>query len=819
MRHVECNWKTEMADLRGSLTASSSILAAVLAVLVLAPVAAHAEACPNEQLRVEDHSTSLPDCRAYEQVTPPFKYGQEAYLTFKQDGIANNGDAITYNSLGGFGEPGDDNGQRGAFYVARRGANGWSSIAVNLPRERFQGLGPPNEGEVSDYSANLSESLTIQAPVGSTVIDKRIYRVPVGGTPVEVGPTIEPAKAATYSPQDVEEGKFPIPVYVGAGANLEHVFFGLENKNGLGDWFWNGDATDQGRLSLYEYSGPGDSEPELVGVRGGPGSKELISECGTYIGGVESQGYGGSTDSYNAISENGDIVFLSAATACAGASPTVTELYARLDGSETVAISEPSKEDCSACDTSKAAQEAGKVAGFKYGGALFQGANQAGTRVFFLSAQALLPGAKGDNLYEYDFEAPKGEKVSLVAPDMAPADNFGLIPGGVARVSEDGMRVVFVSEDSALATNRDANGKTAAEEAEAGRGSLDLYAFNALSDRLVFIAALAPGDQEVWQLRDARPVDATANGRFVVFLSAADLTPGTDAEGRQQVYLYDAQSGEEEAQDGVASSKSLVRVSIGQQSPGGYYCPSTKRIEAGFNCNGNSNGGVGIPARNFESASFAHPLVSAVSENGAVFFSSTGALTPQATNEQVVGCTEEEAGSCLQPSVASNVYEYEDGQVYLLAVGSAHEELFGADPSGENVFFTTSEPLVGQDTDTGQDLYDARVDGGFPAPVTPAECKGETCQAPVGPAPVLGAPASAMFAGPGNLSPSPAAVTPKKQTAAEIKAEQLAKALKQCRKAKKKANRTSCEKRARQKYGTAKEKKAKRASRDRRPSQ
>jgi hypothetical protein len=147
------------------------------------------------------------------------------------------------------------------------------------------------------------------------------------------------------------------------------------------------------------------------------------------------------------------------------------------------------------------------------------------------------------------------------------------------------------------------------------------------------------------------------------------------------------------------------------------------------------------------------------------------------------------------------VYEYEDGQVYLLAAGSAHEELFGADPSGDNVFFTTSEPLVAQDTDTGQDLYDARVDGGFPAPAVPAECKGETCQAPVAPAPALGAPASAVFAGPGNLLSS-APVTPVTPKAKPLtRAQKLARALKACRREKSKRSRASCEKRARAKYG------------------
>lgn len=639
MKHIESNQKTDTADLRGSLNARGSILsslAAVLAVLAFVPVAAGAEApCPNEQLRVEDHSTTLPDCRAYEQVSPPFKDGQTLQLLL-QDGIGTDGEVLSYHSIGEFGEPGYGYGHPGASYVARRGATGWASTPVNLSRTQFQGVGLDNCGEVCDFSGDLSESLQFEAPVSSTSIDKRIYRVPVGvgSEPVEVGPTIEPARAATFTPLDVEEENFPQSVYDGASGNLEHVFFELENDGD--DWFWNGDTTTPSRHSLYEYTGTGNTEPELVGVRGGLGSKELVGQCGVVLGAPVSSD-AGSEDSYNAVSENGDMVFFTALT-CEGG-PAVNELYARIDRSETVAISEPSKEDCGMCDTSKVAQEAAPK------GALFQGANQEGTKVFFLSEQELLPGAKGENLYEYDFDAPEGEKVSLVAPEMAPSRGE---PGGVARVSKDGTFVYLVSEDSELAGNKDAKGRTAREAGEAGEGSLDLYAFNTISRRLVFIGALSKADAGDWYVRDVRNVEATPDGRFVIFPSRGDLTPG--AEGPySQLYRYDAQSGEEEAQAGVVSSKSLVRVSIGQQSPGGYFCPTTGRVEAGFDCNGNYLAGFSGGGLNAAFDSYAHPQPSAITEDGSVFFTGTGGLTPQASNDKVVGCTEEEGGVCKEP--------------------------------------------------------------------------------------------------------------------------------------------------------------------------
>ena len=132
----------------------------------------------------------------------------------------------------------------------------------------------------------------------------------------------------------------------------------------------------------------------------------LISQCG--IAG-------------NAISGSGETVFFTAHAAnqgpeskhCnsagEGVGPAVNEVYARVAASQTVDISEPSMGpggDCANCDESDPKA------------AVYQGSSEDGSKVFFTTEQTLLPGAVGDSLYEYDFDAPVGERVRLLAPEV-----------------------------------------------------------------------------------------------------------------------------------------------------------------------------------------------------------------------------------------------------------------------------------------------------------------------------------------------------------------------------------------------------------------
>jgi Tol biopolymer transport system component len=394
------------------------------------------------------------------------------------------------------------------------------------------------------------------------------------------------------------------------------------------------------------------------------------------------------------ISADGSTVFFT----CSG------NLLARIDEARTVAISRPSKVDCEACDTEESVPQL----------LAYDGSSADGSRVFFTTTQPLL-GSTAEtsaNIYEYDFDAPqasaKDPNGRIVQVTAGKWGSKGAQGQSVVKVSEDGSHVYFLAAGK-LEGARNSQGKEAVEKES------NLYVYDTETGTTAFVATVSPGNPSV-----------TPDGQFLVFTSnTPGLTPG-DTSTANQVFEYDAGSG---------GAGSLTRVSIGQD---------------GFNDNGNTDTfGAEIP----------EPLDGsqvAVSDDGAyVVFQSADGLTPQALNG--VPLEHETAYS----NYAENVYEYHDGNVYLISDGqdasyspkavgniASSVRIEGLSPSGADVFFETADRLVSQDVDTGLDMYDARIDGGFPAAVSSLPtCSGDACQGQLSPAPTLLSPGSESQAG------------------------------------------------------------------------
>ena len=102
-----------------------------------------------------------------------------------------------------------------------------------------------------------------------------------------------------------------------------------------------------------------------------------------------------------------------------------------------------------------------------------------------------------------------------------------------------------------------------------------------------------------------------------------------------------------------------------------------------------------------------------------------------------------------------DVYEYENGQKFLLTSGTSDDDslFYDASANGNDVFFATRDQLVPQDIDGQQDIYDARVDGGFPVPSPLPPCVGDACRPATTPLPPPMI-ATVTFVGPGNQKAS-----------------------------------------------------------------
>lgn len=717
------------------------------ATLALAAGDANRYSCPSSTESSPGFRTYLPDCRAYELVSPPYKADGSDVA---EVAVAADGEHVLASVPAGF--AGAGNYIKGSeIYELSRTREGWQPTALPPP------AGDPGYNASGFVAASASDELATTLWAAHEQAKARHFFLRLhDGTRVGVG---------RARPQGVEaEG--PELSFAGASRDLSHLLFSLSS---LGQALWPGDTTSSG-ASLYEYVGTCESEgecemrePVLVGVKNDGSvvhvadeqhsahlneAAEVISDCGTELGAPGSS-VGVPSDVYNAVSASGETIFFTA-MACKGA-PEVNEIYARLDGRETVAVSEPSKTACAVCQTSSTETTLKN--------AIFQGASEDGSKVFFLTEQELLPGQKGMNLYEYDFGAPAGERIKLVSNGSTEP-----MVRGVVRVSENGGWVYFVAEG--VLSGKDVEGN--APDAEAG--SDNLYVYNTVAGgNPVFVSTLMSptlglkiiGElgawktkaetecdgaveckkevssedfaalsslEALWQQADEREAQATSDGRFLVFSSWADLTRD-DTSTLPQLFEYDAQA------------QRLTRISIGQN---GYRQDGNLTWE-----DGSYQDVPRMPVQRFTAGSrptAAQTGLATSPDGGHVVFTSAAELAAGVS------------------SGTPQVFEYESGNVHLLSDGvDAHEflgtpdvDLWGLAAATESpardVFFATADSLVPQDGESQVSLYDARADGGFPGLSPAPGCLAGACRGAAALTPRVGGASTAGQAPGGNLA-------------------------------------------------------------------
>ena len=137
-------------------------------------------ACPNSQLRQETRSNDLPDCRAYELVTPSFAQGTTILPAVgPTSGLATNPPRLAYGALYGLFPETSGEGMNGMTdaYVSTRSDKGWSQRYVGFEGGRGVGghgviTGGPPGGVVFNPFTSVSPGAIMRGTQASPSLDR-----------------------------------------------------------------------------------------------------------------------------------------------------------------------------------------------------------------------------------------------------------------------------------------------------------------------------------------------------------------------------------------------------------------------------------------------------------------------------------------------------------------------------------------------------------------------------------------------------------------------------------------------------------------------
>jgi hypothetical protein len=697
--------------------------------------------CPNQAYR-SGVAASLPDCRAYELVSPIDKQGGDIVVPGNiygfpagLDRASTSGERLTYSTQssieGAVAAPFSSQ-----YLASRNPVTGWSNRQISPPRGRaILGAGLSADVEFHAFSPDLCQ--------GWLRLD------------FEAEPLLDQAAVKGYPnifKEDLcgEAGYEALTTVRPEAATIPFEYLSMELQGVSADGSRAMYVVDANLTPDAKGSG---AEVRLYDFAEGALHYVCILPDGTPAQGCSAgeydvvAGFAGHQARFNdltgAMSEDGTRIFWSRGG----------KLYLRENPEQPQSAISGGKctektKACTIAISEKVSLES----------AQFWSAATDGTRVLFTMAD-------GD-LYEYSVTK---NKATLIAEGVL----------GVMGASEDASRVYFASSKALAGT--------------ASAGQPNLYYYEAGGAALKFVATLTKSDVEESELAAVSPEPisrasrVSPDGLHATFMSSSnalgELTAGYDnvdqatGEDDEEVYRYDAGSG------------SLVCVS----------CNPTGARPVGREVVEKRDAAALIPT--WESELYGSRVMS--DDGTRVFFDSFEALVPRDTNgKEDVYEWEAAASRAACEALGAELYVAASGGcLSLISSGTDAQDsgFVDASPSGDDVFFTTGASLVPQDP--GQiDIYDARVDGGFAPPASVTACEGEACQnAPV-PAPQL-TPSSFSFSGAGNLSSPLLPEAPKPPKSKQLTRKQkLEKALEACR-AKPKRKRKGCEALARKRYG------------------
>ncbi len=455
--------------------------------------------CPNAALRAGP-AAALPDCRAYELVTPPDTQGHVPTMSMMGQGFADNnfystmaspdGESLVFGSKSGA-FPGIGGGGYSDVFEARRDAlDGWQSSFISL--DGAQAAEPIIGGIAPEHRYSF---LGVASQKGTM----RPLLTARGGY-LRVPPGVEPSPNCAVEAEPA--GRFE---WIGCGslgtepeahgrsiaAGGEHVLFFTAS---------NAEIPPTRLLQLEPCAPPTGIAAIYDRTPGGP--TRCVSVPPTDASEETEARFEASDAAYRGVSADGTAVAFS----------VLDTLYVRLDNTETL-----------------------EVAG---GNPTFAGISSAhGGRVFFLQGGDLF----ACDLAEGGCAGEEAHTPLVIAAEVT-----------LVNVAADGSRAYFVSEDDLV------GGEANEWGANAEAGAQNLYAWDGSSVR--FVAPLDPDDVEGEQVgaenrglglwvsnfsSDNGPANelsrSTPDGTVLVFESRASLTD-YDSAGRREVYRYDAEA-------------------------------------------------------------------------------------------------------------------------------------------------------------------------------------------------------------------------------------------------------------------------------------
>ncbi len=670
----------------------------------------------------------LPDGRAYELLTPVNKgdaedlFGgppgteaktrNESYQNYDLGYASEEGNQfllmVTAVAFGPFPGSGANS------YVFSRGPGGWSYRSDASPelgvQSSFVELFDPVDFSVlgvdDEVGSQSEEELGLVGPPGGPLcgagVSTGCYESVVAGSKGEV--------ELSGGSQDlgsvvIENAIHRLPLCDPAQEALEKELH--ESSRGVFEW-----SKARGCLSL-------------VDVKSVSEGGALVGKCGAVLG-LGPEGYSTAAGSTRgAVSLDGSRVFFTAPDPKAGGAGCWEEghgkvppqLYVRLRGETTLEVSAPEP---------GGEREPGYPA-------LYVGASEDGSKVFFLTRSELtkeavtLGGSKPQpELYECEVvEEEGGARCVLTRIAAGHSEIAGRI-ADVPAVSGDGSMVYF---------NANAEGGS-----EGG-----LYGYDTLTGVLTRIAA------------EQGYVAGNYSGTAFPWYDPSPNEPEDDEVKGELVAGLDIQAPYVTTRDGKYLLFGAYRYDAGLAvSAGNPVCVM---------CNPDGSGPIPEPEAMFtRSAVHANNDAGgpphAISEDGRfVFFDTTASLVPQDTNGtlDVYEWAEDGAGSCGEAKGCISLISsgQDPSPSFFLDASSYVNPKTGETVDGGNVFFGSHANLIPSlNTASEGNLYDARIEGGFPGAAVTGPCEGDACSNPP-PAPPAVTPGSLTFTGPGNETPPP----------------------------------------------------------------